>query len=106
MGEWEEGSSRGLHIERAQVKPTVGSDRAAGTAGMRLVERPEPSAAINDVIVEVHASGFVPTEIEWPSTWIDRADRPNTVDPRARAGGSGHRTRLRFSRRPGRECGR
>jgi NADPH:quinone reductase-like Zn-dependent oxidoreductase len=40
---------------------------------MRLVERPEPSAAINDVIVEVHASGYVPTEVEWPSTWADRA---------------------------------
>jgi NADPH:quinone reductase-like Zn-dependent oxidoreductase len=39
------------------------------------VERPEPSAAINDVIVEIHASGFVPTEVEWPSTWTDRAGR-------------------------------
>jgi NADPH:quinone reductase-like Zn-dependent oxidoreductase len=42
---------------------------------MRLVERPKPPAAINDVIVEVHASGYVPTEVEWPSTWTDRADR-------------------------------
>lgn len=47
-------------------------------AGMRLVERPEPSAAINDVIVEVHASGFVPTELTWPSTWTDRANRSRT----------------------------
>jgi NADPH:quinone reductase-like Zn-dependent oxidoreductase len=42
---------------------------------MRLVERPEPRAAINDVIVEIHASGFVPTEMEWPSTWTDRRGR-------------------------------
>jgi len=42
---------------------------------MTLVERPEPLAAINDVIVEVHASGFVPTEVGWPSTWTDRAAR-------------------------------
>src|SRR3954467_11243806 len=41
---------------------------------MTLVERPEPSAAINDVIVEIHASGFVPTEMAWPSTWTDRRD--------------------------------
>jgi NADPH:quinone reductase-like Zn-dependent oxidoreductase len=47
-------------------------------AGMTLTERPEPSAAINDVIVEVHASGFVPTELEWPSTWVDRAGRDKT----------------------------
>src|SRR4051812_8747805 len=39
---------------------------------MSLVERPEPPAAINDVIVQVHASGFVPTETAWSSTWTDR----------------------------------
>jgi NADPH:quinone reductase-like Zn-dependent oxidoreductase len=45
---------------------------------MALVERPEPAAAINDVVVEVHASGFVPTEVAWPSTWTDRRDRDRT----------------------------
>jgi len=54
------------------MKAIVVTDEAAGTAGMKLVEQPEPSAAINDVIVQVHASGFVPTEMEWPSTWTDR----------------------------------
>ncbi len=57
------------------MKAIVVTDQAAGTAAMTLAERPEPSAAINDVIVEVHASGFVPTELEWPSTWTDRRDR-------------------------------
>src|SRR3954469_2165389 len=57
------------------MKAIVVTDAAAGTAGMRLVERPEPSPAINDVIVAVHASGFVPTEVAWPSTWSDRAGR-------------------------------
>jgi NADPH:quinone reductase-like Zn-dependent oxidoreductase len=42
---------------------------------MKLVERPEPRAAINDVVVQVHASGFVGTELTWPSTWTDRLDR-------------------------------
>jgi NADPH:quinone reductase-like Zn-dependent oxidoreductase len=60
------------------MKAIVVTDQAAGTAGMTLVERPEPSAAINDVIVEIHASGFVPTELEWPSTWTDRANRDRT----------------------------
>jgi NADPH:quinone reductase-like Zn-dependent oxidoreductase len=60
------------------VKAIVVTDRAAGTAGMALAERPQPPAAINDVIVEIHASGFVPTEVEWPSTWTDRADRDRT----------------------------
>jgi NADPH:quinone reductase-like Zn-dependent oxidoreductase len=45
---------------------------------MTLEERPDPSPAINDVIVQVHASGWVPTETEWPSTWTDRAGRDRT----------------------------
>src|SRR5512146_425076 len=44
---------------------------------MKLVERPE-QAAINDVVVQVYASGFVNTELSWPSTWIDRLGRDRT----------------------------
>jgi NADPH:quinone reductase-like Zn-dependent oxidoreductase len=57
------------------MKAIVVTDKAAGTAGMQLAERPEPHAAINDVVVQVHASGFVGTELAWPSTWTDRLDR-------------------------------
>ena len=60
------------------MKAIVVTDQAAGTAGMTLVERPEPQAAINDVLVRVHASGFVPTELTWPSTWTDRVNRERT----------------------------
>src|SRR3954447_24255793 len=60
------------------MKAIVVTDPGAGTAGMTLVERPEPPAAINDVIVEVHASGWVSTELAWPSTWTDRAGRDRT----------------------------
>jgi NADPH:quinone reductase-like Zn-dependent oxidoreductase len=60
------------------MKAIVVGDRAAGTAGMTLVELPEPQAAINDVVVEIHASGFVPTELMWPSTWTDRLNRDRT----------------------------
>ena len=60
------------------VKAIVLPDEAAGTAGMTLVERPEPQASINDVVVQVHASGFVNTELAWPSTWTDRLGRDRT----------------------------
>jgi NADPH:quinone reductase-like Zn-dependent oxidoreductase len=60
------------------MKAIVVTDQAAGTRGMKLVERPEPRAAINDVVVQVHASGFVPTELAWPSTWTDRLHRDRT----------------------------
>src|SRR5919109_3929904 len=45
---------------------------------MTVVEPPEPEPAINDVVVQVHASGFVPTELAWPSTWTDRLGRDRT----------------------------
>jgi len=60
------------------MKAIVVTDEAAGAAGMKLAERPEPRAAINDVVVQVHASGFVGTELGWPSTWTDRLDRDRT----------------------------
>src|SRR3546814_2303041 len=45
---------------------------------MTLVERPGRQVAISDVIVQVHASGCVPTEMAWPSTWTDRLGRDRT----------------------------
>ena len=60
------------------MKAIVVTDQAAGTAGLTLVERPDPEPAINDVVVQVHASGFVPTELTWPSTWTDRLSRDRT----------------------------
>jgi NADPH:quinone reductase-like Zn-dependent oxidoreductase len=60
------------------MKAIVVSDQTAGMAGMQLVERPEPRPAINDVVVQVHAAGFVNTELEWPSTWTDRSFRDRT----------------------------
>src|SRR6185503_12585991 len=69
---------RELDAGRRAMKAIVVTEQAAGTAGMTLVERPEPQAAINDVVVQVQASGFVPTELSWPSTWADRLDRDRT----------------------------
>jgi NADPH:quinone reductase-like Zn-dependent oxidoreductase len=60
------------------MKAIVVTDQAAGTAGMTLVERPKPSPAGNDVLVEVYASGFTPDELTWPSSWTDRLGRDRT----------------------------
>jgi len=60
------------------MKAIVVTEQAAGAAGMKLVERPKPHAAINDVVVQVYAAGLVNTELGWPSTWTDRLDRPRT----------------------------
>src|SRR5713101_4348812 len=69
---------RGLDTGRCLMKAIVVTDEAAGTAGMTLVERPEPEPAINDVVVQVHASGFTSGELTWPSTWTDRLGRDRT----------------------------
>jgi NADPH:quinone reductase-like Zn-dependent oxidoreductase len=53
-------------------------DPDAGIGGLELTELPHPHAAENDVIVQVHAAGFTPGELEWPGTWTDRAGRDRT----------------------------
>src|ERR1700748_590503 len=69
------------------MKGIVVTDRAAGPAGMKLVERPEPQGAAlaslsganyGDVVVQVYASGFTGDELSWPSTWTDRLGRDRT----------------------------
>src|SRR3954465_1624314 len=60
------------------MKAIVVTDQAAGIAGVKLVERPEPQAAINDVVVQIHASGFTGDELTWPSTWTDRIGHDRT----------------------------
>src|SRR4030095_7305742 len=60
------------------MKAIVVTDQAAGTAGMKLVERPEPQAAIKDVVVQVHSSGFVGDWVGWAPAWTDRRNRDRT----------------------------
>ncbi|WP_454856224.1 NADP-dependent oxidoreductase [Promicromonospora soli] len=69
------------------MRAIVVTDPAAGRAGMRLADRPDPDGArlasleganYGDVVVEVHASGFTGNELEWPSTWVDRLGHDRT----------------------------
>jgi NADPH:quinone reductase-like Zn-dependent oxidoreductase len=57
------------------MQAIVVRDRDAGLAGLSLTEVPRPQAAPNDVVVRVHAAGMTPGELDWPSTWSDRAGR-------------------------------
>lgn len=60
------------------MQAIIVEDQDAGVAGMRLSEVPYPNTAENDVIVRVHAAGFTPGELAWPTTWTDRAGRDRT----------------------------
>ena len=53
-------------------------DRDAGVGGLSLTDVPYPHAGQNDVIVRVHAGGFTPGELDWPTTWADRTGRDRT----------------------------
>ncbi|WP_030451310.1 NADP-dependent oxidoreductase [Herbidospora cretacea] len=57
------------------MRAVIARERDAGAAGLSLAEMPYPHAAENDVIVRVHAAGFTRGELDWPSTWTDRAGR-------------------------------
>jgi NADPH:quinone reductase-like Zn-dependent oxidoreductase len=43
-----------------------------GPDGLTYEEAPTPDLGIGDVLVHVGAASFTPTELTWPSTWVDR----------------------------------
>jgi NADPH:quinone reductase-like Zn-dependent oxidoreductase len=47
-------------------------------AGLRYEQMPVPSPGIGDVLLQVAGASFTPTELDWPSTWVDRAGRDRT----------------------------
>ena len=49
---------------------------ARGDLGsLRYEEMAVPTLGIGDALVEVAAASFTPDELDWPSTWVDRAGR-------------------------------
>lgn len=46
--------------------------------GLRYEETDVPAPGIGDVLIRVAAASFTPTELGWPSTWVDRAGRDRT----------------------------
>lgn len=59
----------------AKVMKAIVAEQGAKGAGLSLTAVPYPHAAENDVIVQVHAAGFTPGELDWPGTWADRSGR-------------------------------
>jgi NADPH:quinone reductase-like Zn-dependent oxidoreductase len=47
--------------------------RRGGATHLRYEETAVPLPAVGDVLVRVHAASFTPTELDWPSTWVDRS---------------------------------
>jgi NADPH:quinone reductase-like Zn-dependent oxidoreductase len=56
-------------MKAARVHEPTGRE---GIDGLVYEEAPDPVPAVGDVLVQVHAAGFTPTELQWP-LWTDRA---------------------------------
>jgi len=63
---------------RGKLMKAIRIHRRGGADELILEEAPYPHLAENDVMVRVHAAGFTHTELDWPSTWTDRAGRDRT----------------------------
>ena len=52
-----------------------------GPEQLTYEQAPRPYVGIGDALVRVHAASFTPTELTWPSTWVDHAghDRRPTI---------------------------
>jgi NADPH:quinone reductase-like Zn-dependent oxidoreductase len=46
-----------------------------GPEHLAYEQAPCPYIGIGDAVVRVHAASFTPTELTWPSTWVDHAGR-------------------------------
>ena len=60
------------------MKAIVVTDPKQDTTGMILTDRPMPTPSLNDVIVQVCASGFTKDELTWGPTWVDRTGKDRT----------------------------
>jgi NADPH:quinone reductase-like Zn-dependent oxidoreductase len=64
-----------MNTTRPETMWALRMHERGGSARLTYEEADLPSPAMGDVLVQVHAASFTPTELEWPSTWIDRSGR-------------------------------
>ncbi|MDA0166740.1 NADP-dependent oxidoreductase [Solirubrobacter ginsenosidimutans] len=65
----------------SQLPTSMRALRAAAAGGpeqLAVDTAPVPPIGTGDVLVRVHAAGYTPGELDWPSTWEDRLGRPRT----------------------------
>src|SRR3954451_15638433 len=57
----------------SQMAALLAWEEDQGPDRMTVGERSRPEPGIGDVVIQVGAASFTPTELQWPSTWADRA---------------------------------
>src|SRR5581483_6440281 len=59
----------------SRMAALLARERGERPERMSVEERSRPEPGIGDVLVQVGAASFTPTELQWPSTWVDRSGR-------------------------------
>src|SRR3954463_14824794 len=59
----------------SQMVALLAWEEGQGPDRMSVEERARPEPGIGDVLIQVGAASFTPTELQWPSTWVDRSGR-------------------------------
>src|SRR5436189_6170608 len=59
----------------SQMAALLAREQDEGPDRMSVEERSRPEPGIGDVLIQVGAASFTPTELQWPSTWVDRSGR-------------------------------
>src|SRR5689334_16228183 len=59
----------------SQMAALLAREQDQAPERMSVEERSRPEPRIGDVLIQVGAASFTPTELDWPSTWVDRAGR-------------------------------
>src|SRR5207248_6583008 len=59
----------------SQMAALIAREQDQAPGRMSVEERSLPEAGIGDVLIQVGAASFTPTELQWPSTWVDRSGR-------------------------------
>jgi NADPH:quinone reductase-like Zn-dependent oxidoreductase len=55
------------------------TSRPNDPAGLAVTaDAPDPEPGTGDVLLRVGATGYTPTELTWPSTWVDRSGHDRT----------------------------
>src|ERR671935_963169 len=61
-----------INMEPDRVMHALRLQERGGPEKLVYEEAPTPFVGIGDVLLRVHAASFTPTELTWPSTWVDR----------------------------------
>src|SRR5215831_11454468 len=79
--EWSTAASAAWEAHMNQSMWALRLHERGGPEQFAYEQAPRPYVGTGDALVRVHAASFTPTELTWPSTWVDHAghDRRPTI---------------------------